>query len=353
MNLKEYFNIQKEILTSHIIKYLEIKGYWDKDLIFINDSTKKLEKFVTNGKMLRGIQVMLSFEMFGNIVSLKELNAAAAIELVHSALLTHDDIMDNDYTRRGNPTIFAQYLNDGNKANYSDYNLYGISQGISVGDIAIFMGNELLGMSTSDNEIFSKLNTFYSNELIRVGAAQMQDVFYGHDSFEQSTKDILTVYNYKSGRYSFSLPLVMGAILAHQTDETISNLEIFGEKLGIIFQIKDDEIGIFGDEETIKKPVGSDIRENKKTIFRSVLFSLLDESEREEMKLIFGNKNIELSDVKEVRSKLEKYKVLEIVSADIDKLVKDSVEIIKKLPVSSLYKDLLNQLVVFNLFRKS
>ena len=70
---------------------------------------------------------------------------------------------------------------------------------------------------------------------------------------------------YKTGRYSFSLPLLAGAMLADAPAELRGKLETFGESIGLLFQIRDDELGLFGDERELGKPVGSDVREGKKT----------------------------------------------------------------------------------------
>jgi len=83
--------------------------------------------------------------------------------------------------------------------------------------------------------------------------------------------------------------------------------------LGILFQIKDDEIGLLGDAKTIGKPIGSDISSNKKTLFSYYLFSRASEEEKKKLDSIFGNPSIKDDDIEYVRSSLKKNDVLSTV----------------------------------------
>ena len=85
------------------------------------------------------------------------LYAAAALELLQTALLTHDDIIDNDHTRRGKQTIFSQYIDTAKEKGYTRSDMYGRNMGICAGDAAIFIGYQLLSKSTADGETLQKL----------------------------------------------------------------------------------------------------------------------------------------------------------------------------------------------------
>jgi geranylgeranyl diphosphate synthase type I len=116
-----------------------------------------------------------------------------------------------------------------------------------------------------------KILGLWAKELTAVGLAQMEDVALGASSRTGGEKEILNLYRYKTARYTFSIPLATGAIAAGRGPETVSGLEELGEDLGILFQMKDDEIGIFGEEAEIGKPPGSDIEEGKQTLIARVL----------------------------------------------------------------------------------
>jgi geranylgeranyl diphosphate synthase type I len=143
---------------------------------------------------------------------------ACALELFHAAFLIHDDIMDGDAVRRGKPSMHAQV---------------GESVALSIGDMAIFCGYDVL------SHLGQELVSYISRELANVTVAQMHDVY----PREEQTRDaLLHTYTYKTARYTFSLPLAAGAILAGAPGETIAQLERLGESMGILFQIRDDEL---------------------------------------------------------------------------------------------------------------
>jgi geranylgeranyl diphosphate synthase type I len=116
----------------------------------------------------------------------------------------------------------------------------------------------------------------------------------------------MTLYAHKTGRYSFSLPLVAGALLAGKTLDQCKSLEALGEHMGVAFQIRDDELGIFGSQEELGKPIGSDIREGKKTLFFRALMDSLDPGERERIGAYFGSSKSGRPELEEVRTLLDR-----------------------------------------------
>jgi geranylgeranyl diphosphate synthase type I len=111
------------------------------------------------------------------------------------------------------------------------------------------------------------------------------------------------MYTHKTGRYSFSLPLLAGAAIADAPGELRGKLETFGESIGLLFQIRDDELGLFGDERELGKPVGSDVREGKKTLLFSSLIAAMGPEERRRLDGIFGNPHATAADIEYVRER--------------------------------------------------
>src|SRR5258708_2894344 len=109
-----------------------------------SDVCEKLVAFIGEGKMIRGNLVLVLFEAYAGKITDDAIRIAAAIEFFHLSFLIHDDIMDNDIVRRGNPTIFAQYQSFGEHKKFPHPHHFGESMGISVGDIGFFLGFELL-----------------------------------------------------------------------------------------------------------------------------------------------------------------------------------------------------------------
>jgi geranylgeranyl diphosphate synthase type I len=106
----------------------------------------------------------------------------------------------------------------------------------------------------------------------------MQDVYLGSMRGTVEEEQVLELYRCKTARYTFSLPLVSGALAAGAGEELIVQLEELGEHLGIVFQLKDDELDLMGDEEHTGKPVGTDLEEGKKTLLSVYLSELLEDS---------------------------------------------------------------------------
>ncbi|TVR68084.1 MAG: polyprenyl synthetase family protein [Spirochaetaceae bacterium] len=241
------------------------------------DLHKRLSEYAERGKMVRGALVTFAYRLFDPDGSVPPAccEAGVAMELLQSFLLIHDDIMDQDDLRRGVPAVHSQYREL--MKSHPGAKQYGLSMGICGGDVAAFLAMERIATLSVPPELRSELSALVAREVVSVGLAQMQDVHHGYVS-EVDREAILKVYTYKTGRYTFSLPLMVGARIAGASLQQASALARIGEHLGRIFQIRDDQLGIFGRSEEIGKPAGSDIREDKKTIFREELFRTLPQN---------------------------------------------------------------------------
>lgn len=313
---------------------------------------ENLSLFVQRGKLLRGCLVLFAHEIFGGQQYQAALQTACAIELFHSSFLIHDDIIDNDYLRRGNKSTFALYKELGEKQGYVNSEHFGKSIGICVGDIGFFLAFKILSDLPLDQKTKVKLLGLLSAELGNVGLAEAQDVVWGFSNKSISKDIIMSIYTYKTARYTFSLPLVVGALLANKDEKTLNILDKLGEYLGIIFQIKDDELGIFGNSKQTGKPVGNDIREGKKTLYYYYLFSKSTTQQQKRLDLIFGNKNLEMRDLEFIKSELTRLKIDENVRDLTKKLAQESTGLINSLPILKDSKNKLLTLLEFNLNRK-
>jgi len=377
--IQEFISKNKEEFSNH---------YWADDVF------TRLSEYSTGGKMVRGGLVIESylefskpeyFEFSKNETSPQNpldknkkipqnvIQIAAAIELFSSGLLIHDDIIDRDEMRRGKPSIHTQYKNlvqdtkyplaknsDNLNKNHHNSDHFGKSMGIFIGDIEYFLSYSLISESKVDSEIKNKLLALFSKELIGVSLAQLNDVNLSFEDTKtdinklQSTTDktlnkILEIYRLKTARYSLVLPMLAGSIMAKQDKNVLDIVEEFAENIGIIFQIKDDEMDIFGDSEKTGKPVGGDIKEGKKTIFWYYAMKMADDDTKIKLESIFGNKDIDQTDIDFVKSHLidsgAMQKINEIVNIYADK----SKNALKKL--SKQQDSLFSQLISYNLSR--
>lgn len=275
----------------------------------------RLEAYAQAGKMIRGILVRLGYELCAAEAPEAAMEpvldrAGAAMEFLQAGLLIHDDIMDRDTLRRGAATVHAQYERDAAAAQAADPAHHGVSLGVCAGDVAFFLGFHALAdlrVPEAGQERARQVAAYAAQELCWVGVAQMQDVRSGAGGIGSNPDpaQILRVYRYKTGRYTFSLPLVIGARLAGGSAEHLAALDQAGENLGVVFQLKDDELGIFGDAAQSGKRADSDIREDKKTLLRHFLFEAADPGMRERLAGIFGSREPGEAGLRYVRAALE------------------------------------------------
>lgn len=346
MNLQEYVASNKPVLKEFIVNFLTKQ---DSGLFNSTEINQKLIEFATNGKMLRGLIVCLASEMYGVPISEQSLSLAGAIEINHSSLLMHDDILDNDRLRRGKKTIFAQYEDEAKENNIENPYFYGTSSAIIVGDIGIFLAVRLFE-NISTEYVKSILSLFY-REMIYVGLAEQYEFGVGLKETEITNDEILDIYRFKTARYTFSLPMKLGAIIAGASDDQIALLDVIGEELGIIFQIIDDEIGLLGTEEEIGKPVGSDIRENKKTLVRKMLFEEATEEERVILQNAFGNHNLTEDQIAQVQHITKNHEIDKKIIEITQKRAQGLSPKIDALSIPAEYKQLLKEFVQYNLHR--
>jgi geranylgeranyl diphosphate synthase type I len=315
-----YFQARRDEISVFLRELFREKGAdFDRVNPLGRDLGERLYRFAVQGKMLRGGLVSLGHEVSpGPARAASEprsperaalTGAGAAMELLQSGLLVHDDIMDRDATRRGHKTIFYQYAERGERDGVRDAYHLGEALGICAGDVAYFLAFELLSRLPVAGEIVRRALALCAGELAYVGVAQMQDVSWGASRADVGEEEVLRLYVYKTGRYTFSLPLALGGVLAEADERTLSRLERLGECLGILFQVRDDELGLFGDPRELGKPVGSDIREGKKTLFYGYLRRRASPEDLERLDAIFGNPQAGDTELGEVRRLLDRLDV--------------------------------------------
>lgn len=316
-----------------------------------SDVASRIEKFISGGKMIRGALVFFGNDLCGGSSDVNVLRCAAAAEFFQSYLLIHDDIMDRDMLRRGEPSVYNQYASVINGNDDSESMHFGESMGICAGDIAAFYALSVLNMIDLDPEVKTDIISLFSEEMINVGLGQMQDIYFSHSRKEATTEEVLKLYMYKTSRYTFSLPLASGALIAGSVENSkyLFDLGVF---MGLIFQIRDDELGTFGESCTIGKVAGSDIREGKMTVLMTELFKAVDGANRDFLADCLGNRDLLQKDVERIRGMM--------LDCEIDKAVKKikndyavkCTDIIGKMKIENEYREKLAAFLEYNLSRQ-
>lgn len=329
MNLQKHNNTIKQSLNEIEKNYKELTkktNPWAKiagDLLFA---------FSKKGKMVRGNLLLESVAILSNGKNTNAALLAAALELIHSGLLIHDDIMDQDALRRGSPTIHKQLesLSSNSKPTAE-------ALAICIGDISFFVALHAAGAYNSS--VVQKL----TNEITLVGLGQMQDVCALGDI---NTQSILKTYIYKTGRYTFSLPFALAGLLSKSSEPEIQSLEKIGESIGILFQIHDDYLGLFGNSSTTGKQAVSDIQKDKLTLYKLFLLESKNKHIKTTILPLFGKQSITAENVQQIQNVLTDYKITEKVDQIKQELVLQTKEEIKKLENTDMQK-FLTQILEF------
>jgi geranylgeranyl diphosphate synthase type II len=237
-----------------------------------------LESNTVGGKRFRPRMVMAAYQSLGG----DDLEAAAyvgaAFELLHTALIVHDDVIDHDFVRRGVANISGSYRDAATARGASPFvaEHSGISAAVIAGDLALFNSYRLIDRSGVTDMVRSRLLEVMDDALFASAAGELIDVDFATAIDVPRVDDILTMERLKTAVYSFECPLQAGAILAGAPEEVISTLGDFGREIGIAYQLVDDLLGVFGKEAETGKTTIGDLREGKRTVMISYATSTVE-----------------------------------------------------------------------------
>lgn len=266
-----------------------------------------------HGKRLRGALMQLGYELAGGTDTERILQTSLSVELLHSALLIHDDIMDHDVLRRGEMTMHEYYRQ--RYATHPGASDIGSSIAICGGDIGIFMAFSTLAQSGFDPLLIQKAIQLMGKYGIYTGYGQAMDALHTYDP-TGSKAQMLKVHKYKTAYYTGVMPLHIGAVLASLQDpDKIAHLVAYGEALGWAFQIQDDILGTFGDAQTMGKSDTSDLTEGKRTIVLLEFLARTDEAGRQLAGRVVGNRHASPDDIALL---LEQMRSVGALSSSID-----------------------------------
>lgn len=193
-------------------------------------------------------------------------DASAALELLQTYLLIHDDWMDGDAERRGGPAVHAALA-----ARYGDAHL-GAALAVLAGDLASAYALELLCAARfPDGRLPEALRAFH---------VMHEEVVLGQHLDLTAAGDVSTMQQLKTGSYTVRGPLTLGALLGDGSAAQISQLIRFGAPVGVAFQLRDDLLGTFGDPRLTGKPSGNDLRTGKRTALTAAAERLLSTAAR-------------------------------------------------------------------------
>lgn len=253
------------------------------------DMFEKLAEFtLRGGKRTRPALLYYSYIGFAGKNPEKLLSLCVACELMQSFLLIHDDIMDQSDIRRGGKTIHQQFSD---KRPYS-----GESMAILVGNLAGYLGLRAISETEFDPVQKNQIMDLYSQICIDAGYGQALDIsFETLNSLDE--EKIYTIYRYKTARYTSEFPLLSAGILANQDKKTLLCIKDIAVDLGILFQIRDDILGLFGDDEVTGKQSSLDLIQGKKTLLVCKAFEKSNAQQKQHLSYVYGNSHATPDDI--------------------------------------------------------
>ncbi len=309
----------------------EMNAFEGKFRAFMKSDVHLLDKIMSyivqrKGKQIRPMFVFLTAGTCGEVTE-KAYRGASFIELLHTATLVHDDVVDDSNKRRGFFSINAIWKN---------------KIAVLVGDY-LFSKGMLLSIENEDYDLFKivsrAVKEIIEGELLQIEKARKLDITETvyFDIIRQKTATLIASC------------CAAGACAANASSEVIENARQFGEKVGIAFQIKDDLFDYGADE--IGKPLGIDIKEKKMTLPLIYALKKSDWLNKRKIINIIKNESDNPLKVDFVIDYVKKSGGIEYANEKMKEYVKEAIQILKTFPESA-YRNSLENLITYTIERK-
>ena len=357
-------------LYSFLVFYKSIKHNFEDEIENINnsfldyddnkyviDAVKELIRMNSDGKYLRASLIALGYKSFGKDDD-RYLPLSLAYETFQTSILIHDDIIDNADLRRGKITIPKSYESrfdlyekkdsffETRKKHIAD------SLGICIGDLGFYLASKIVINNYSEDKCFKRLLDLYNKIVINTIKGEIIDVLlpfeeqYKKD--KSSTEDsVIEIYKLKTAWYSIIGPFALGMVLSDAKKEEIEQMEDVLYNLGIAFQIKDDILGIYGNEKEIGKSASSDISEFKQTILYTYV-SKNNDKLLNELNKVYGKEELTEEDIDTVKDIFYKSGAKEYAVSMMESMFEKSRDRLSKIDfLNDTYKNILNGFITY------
>lgn len=221
----------------------------------------------SGGKRIRPALVFAAHRAFAGAQTESAVHLAAAFELLHTAFVIHDDVIDHDLVRRGAPNVAGRFALEGIARGFAAgrANDYGEASAILAGDLLISGAHRLVAELDAPPAVRGALLELLDECVFLAAAGEHADVRHAAGA-TPCEREILAMIEHKTASYSFSAPLQAGALLGGATGDAVDRLGEIGRHLGVAFQLRDDVLGVYGRPELTGKSVLGDLREGKETL---------------------------------------------------------------------------------------
>ena len=339
--MEKIFKLCKESIDKRLNEVFDKEICKYKNNSFIVDSLKELKRLSQNGKRVRGFLIKLG-QLLKGVDDDSYLDLAVAIEIFQTAVLIHDDIIDNADMRRGMETITYKYPDH-----------LGISKAICIGDLGFFLAYRLINETNLNATTKIEVLKIFTDTIYNTVLGEITDVElpYKTKDYHKTIKEdiIYDIYVNKTAWYTIIGPLLMGGATIDITEKEKNQLIEIGTNLGIAFQIKDDLLGIFSDQTTLGKTI-NDIKEGKQTIIYKYAIDKASEFDLRFINKYYGNTLIDEINTKKVINIFIKLGAKENAENLLKECINKSINLLKQ--SSFVYQEKLIEFTNYLLERK-
>ena len=333
------------------------------DNSFVQDALKTMCEKNEGGKRIRGAMIKLGEQIASHGTNNNYLPIAVAYELFQTAVLIHDDIIDNSDMRRNKTTIHvesAKNIKEFRKDGISDFTAkhFGVSRAICIGDYGFFISYQFLSKCNINSLTLAKVYQLYSKILTITCEGETMDVVLPVvkvpilEKYEEYKHIVTQIYEYKTAWYTLAGPIMLGAVCGGADDDLVELLKDISIPLGIAFQIKDDILGIYSNEKVLGKPTYSDIRENKKTLLFGYAYKNANDQQRSLLTQHYGKDNADEQDLEIIRKLFEETGAKKYAENEIQRLSNIGKELICSDLIDKKYQSILYGLISYLIGRK-
>ena len=281
-----YFQLKDSVEDKLLLVEEKIKLKLSSDVDLVQKMTDY--HLSSGGKRLRALLTLGSAKLCGYSKGTRDINLAACVELIHSATLMHDDVIDNGSIRRGKKTLNKIWDNHSS---------------VLVGD---YLLSRCFEMMVEDGNIeVLKLLSSTSSKIAQGEILQLQH----QGEVDMLEETYLKIISAKTAEL-FAAATKVGAILSDMKTKEKEALEFYGRNLGLTFQIADDTLDYNSELKLFGKKIGQDFYEGKITLPIILLFQKAEDKDKERLKDIFSKNIRQEIDLDYSLSLIKKYKII-------------------------------------------
>ena len=259
----------------------------------------QLRAAVADGKRLRAMFCYWGWRATGQGESDAAVRAAASMELVHAAALVHDDLIDDSAIRRGSPSAHVA-LRDAVPEGRRDRDVAARALAMLVGDLLMAWAGQLFASCGLPGAYVSRARPLWSTLARELIAGECLEVL--RTGTDPPADDAVEVARFKTAKYTVEHPLHLGGRLGGAGDALLRTFTAYGVPLGEAFQLRDDQLAVFGDSTLTGKSNLDDVAGAKPTALMACALDLADADERAELHRLLGRDDLGPDDLDRLRA---------------------------------------------------